>query len=145
MRHPWGSVEQGRCSINRATESCQSSCPIQDWLGGSWSDIWGPAFLDEAKWSSKIKGRKAYKYESESWVEQVGHRPCWSSAALASQVLFWGPVSGYVSFPCFKSYVEHSRHTQDIQVNSWHHLPENPWSGFQHPSEAALGTDVGQG
>lgn len=71
MRHPWGRVGRDRCSINRATESCQNSCLMKDWLGGSWLDIWGPAFLDEVKWGSEVEGRKSYNCESECWGEQA--------------------------------------------------------------------------
>lgn len=52
-------------------ENCQNSCPTKDWLGGSWLDIWGPAFLDEVKWGSEMEGRKTYNCESECWVEQA--------------------------------------------------------------------------
>lgn len=40
---------------------------MKDWLGGSWLDIWGAAFLDEVKWGSEVEGS-----ESECWVEQAG-------------------------------------------------------------------------
>lgn len=80
-------------------------------LGGRWPDIWGPAFPDEVKWSSKVRGGKAYTCESDSWVEQVGHRPCLSSLLL--QLSLWGPAALTV-FPFPALSPEHSRYAQDM-------------------------------